>query len=360
MGPMGKRFQWMVASLSLLGALSSAWAQGENPPPEFIQTLESGPKGSLAIRATLGTTDGRSAANAPVGVDLLHRGQSIRHIDAQLDDNAIVVIGDIPVGIGVRPLVQIEYAGVTYQEFGPEMSAQSPNGAIDVTVYDVTDDEPEWRVVMRQVMTSPSAQSVVVSETVVVENMGDRTWLGSTEVDDRGNRTSVRLTLPDRASNVQLVAGFHGWCCTTLGGRVLGIQMPLMPERVTYRFSYEVPVHAGGSKLEFAAPVMTSALSVYVPENMAQVSAIGLAPAGLQAGEFGPMRMFDGKNVPADQAAGVDLNALAVMATNDVVPVAQEKSSDNMAKILAGVGIAALVVIAGVVVIMKKPKAGGA
>lgn len=358
---LSKKLGWCVAAMGVLACACVAGAQqgagpgGPGAMPELEQMLASGPKGSLLVRATLGTKDGVSAGGSQVNVQLFHSGQPIRQIDAQLDENAMVMLGDVPVGIAVRPLVVIQYAGVTYQEFGPHMDANNPNASLDVTVYDVTDTEPQWRVAMRQVATSPSGESVVVSETVVVENMGDRTWLGSPEVDERGNRTTVRLMLPKGAGNVHLDGGFHGWCCTTFGDGVLGVQMPLMPERVTYRFSYEAPVAGGGARLEFAAPVKTSVLSVYVPENAAQVEPVSTRAGGIQGTEQGAMRLFEGQDVPAGQSAGVVLSGLVVSGQN-VVPMADESHSEGMTKLVAGVGLAAIVVIAAVVVLMRKAK----
>lgn len=355
---LSKKLGWCVAAVSVLACVCVGSAQQGGSPgavPELEQMLASGPKGSLLVRATVKSRDGVSASGAKVSVQFYHNGQPIRQATAQLDENAMVMLGDVAVGIAVRPLVVIEYAGVTYQEFGPSMDANNPNASLDMSVYDVTDAEPDWRVAMRQVSTSPSGESVVVSETVVVENMGDRTWMGSPEVDERGNRTTVRLTLPRGAGNVQLQSGFHGWCCTTFGDGVLGVQMPLMPERVTYRFSYEVPVAEGQARLEFGAPVKTSVLSVFVPESAAQVEPVSMRAGGIQGTEVGAMRLFEGQDVPGAQSAGVVLSGL-IRSGQNVVPMADETQSEGMTKILAGVGLAAIVVIAAVVVLMRKSK----
>lgn len=319
-------------------------------PPEIQRMLDLGPKGSLMVRATQGTKEGSSPGGAAISVQLMHRGQPIRQVNALLDENGMVMVTDVPVAIGVRPLVQIGFAGVTYQEFGPEMTAENPNASIDITVYDVTETEPTWRVAMRQAIASPGAQSVVVSETVVVENMGDRTWLGG-PVDGRGNRTTVRLALPAGADRVNLDAGFHGWCCTAFEGGVLGVQMPLMPERVTFRYSYEVPVSGDRVALEFGSVAPTSALSVLVPENAGSASAIGLSAQGMQASEMGAMRVFAGQT-EAGQSAGVVLTGL-VSSRGNVIPMAERTGGGNWAKIGAGVGLALVVVLVIVVVSLK-------
>lgn len=320
-------------------------------PPEMERMLDAGPKGSLMVRATPGTKDGSSAAGAAIHVELFHSGQPIRHINAVLDENAMVVLGDIPVAMAVRPLVKIEFAGVTYQEFAKEMSAAQANVAIDITVYDVTETEPSWRVAMRQVTTSPGLQSVLVSETVVVENMSDRTWLGG-EPDERENRTTVRMSLPKGADRVNLDSGFHGWCCTVFKDGVLGVQMPLMPERVTFRYSYEVPVTGDGAVLEFGSAAPTSALSVLVPENAASVSPVGLAAAGMAGSEHGTMRVFEGK-LEAGASGGVVLAAL-VTSQGNVIPMAEKTSGGNWTKIGAGMGLALVVVLVIVVIAVMR------
>lgn len=350
-----RALRWKAAAVCVVFVCGVSVAQEGAPvlPPEMLHMLEMGPKGSLMVRATQGTKEGTSPAGATISVQLFHRGQPIQEVGALLDENGMVMVVDVPVSIGVRPLVRVQFAGVTYQEFGPQMTAEQPNAAIDIKLYDVTEEEPEWRVAMRQAIASPGQQSVVVSETVVVENMGDRTWLGGA-VDDRGNRTTVRLSLPRGADRVNLDAGFHGWCCTEFKGGVLGVQMPLMPERVTFRYSYEVPVSGDGALLEFGSVAPTSALSVLVPESAAEVSPVGLEAGGIQATDFGPMRLFSGRT-EAGRSAGVSLAGL-LAGQRHVIPMAEQAGVGDWKKIGAGVGLAVVVVLVMVAVSLKVRK----
>ena len=119
------------------------------------------------------------------------------------------------------------------------MDASNPDASIEVTVFETTPVAPAWRVVSRQVIVTPADDRLLVSESVFVENPNDRTWLGSDEASN-GKLTTIELTLPERTENITLHAGFHGWCCTTFESGTLGVQMPLMPGRYNYQFTYEV------------------------------------------------------------------------------------------------------------------------
>lgn len=295
-------------------------------------------QGVLAIRGVQGSSGGGSLASSDVEIDFVQAGRSVKHITTRFDEQGVVILTDVPVGPEIRPLVRIKYAGVTYQEVGPVMDAGSPKASMQVTVYETTETAPEWRIPMRHVMATPAAGGYEVSETVVVENPSDRTWLGGA-ANEKGRRPVVQLGLPPSAGSITLESGFHGWCCTEISGRTLTVQMPLMPGRASFKFSYRVPSDHGQSDLRIGAAATIQNATFFVPDDssLAQPSGVEAQPSqdiGSQR-----MRMFSAKDVAPGMVAGVLLEASDTPAIAAAAPVADST--------VLGVTIAAGVVVLG-------------
>jgi hypothetical protein len=299
------RFVILVV-LAVLGAARAIAGPGMIVQPPPGQAVVSG---SLAIRAVQGSSGGGPLSGNPVEINLLHNGQPFHQIKGTLNEMGLMVVDDVPVAMGVRPVVRIEHSGVTYQEAGPMMTAASPDASVEVTVFETTPTPPAWRVVSRQAIVTPGEGRLLVSESVFVDNPNDRTWLGSDEASN-GKLTTVELLLPDRTENVTLHAGFHGWCCTTLEDRTLGVQMPLMPGRYNYRFAYEIPASDGAGTVSLGAPAETVELAVIVPESGITAQADGLTAGSVQMTEQGPLRLYTGREVAAGQTPSITLTGL--------------------------------------------------
>lgn len=303
----------MGAALGVMGCPGMGQPPGE-PMTGMSSLLEKGPKGMLAIRAVQGTKGGPAVGGEEVEVVVFHRDVPIKQIKGRLDEKGMLLVGEIPVGMAVTPLVRVRHAGVLYQDEAPGMDATKTAANVDITVYEVTDQEPAWDVTLRHVVADPVEGGYAVSETVVVESRGDRTWMGGPE-DAQKRRTTVRLGIPANADRLELVQGFHGWCCTEYAPGTLRIQMPLMPGRMTYKFAYLSPAVDGVVDVRVSAPVKTVQEAVFVPAEGAGVRAEGVEEVANEAAAKQSLRMFRGGGIGAGTAAGVVLTLEAPAAT---------------------------------------------
>lgn len=344
--------RWMTVA-ALASAVAVAFAQPGAPP---IEAADGEPTGTLAIRVVQGTEGGVDPAGSTVHVHLFHRRQLFRTIDTQLDESGLAMVGDLPVSVGIQPVVQIEHAGVTYQETGPSMDPSTPNASVEVEVYDVSEAEPAWRVTMRQVMADPTQDAVHVSEVLSIENPADSTWLGG-ELASTGKKTTVRVALPTGARDVHLDAGFHGWCCTTFEGGELAVQMPLMPGRTSYRYSYFVPVQGGQASVAFSTPAPTERVALFVPADGSAATPEGLSDLGVQGSEAGPVRMYQAQGLAGGQQVGIVLAGFATPAPAAAPATAAPGPTPLWVWVAAGAGV--LVVAGAAVVLVKRPGTPG-
>ena len=307
--------------------------------PAFLKQLEEGPKGMLAVRAIQGTKDGKSFAGDEVEVTLFHRDVAVKQMKSVLDDQGVALIGDIPVGIGVSPLVRVRHAGVQYQDSAPDMSPENTSAKVDITVYEVTDEMPAWKYVMRHMVVEQRAGQYVASEVVVVENLGDKTWLGE-PADMLKRRATVPLPLPAGASDVELVQGFHGWCCSAMKGSVLQVQMPFMPGKMTYKFAYRVAPKDGVLDLRVAMPREAGSAAFFVPDDGTTLEPVQVSEAGADTSGSQKLKMFEAKAVPALKMVGV----LVKMPVKTVAVSAEKTEKTGVPGwVIAGGGVAAAV-----------------
>lgn len=318
------RSRMIVAAVCGLGAWAgTSWAQGHVPqggaPGEgrvsspdddaMRRLLMEGVRGSLAIQVVQGTRGGAAVDSGEVQVDLYHDlDHPIWEFRTSLEQGGMAMVGDLPVAISVQALVRMEYGGVTYLNIGPPMGPDSPDGVVKVTVYETTSDAPAWKVATRHLRMFRGPDGMQVDETLVVENPTDKTWLGG-ELDEREQRTAVRVQLPEGAQDVTLVQGFHGWCCTKFENSELEIQMPLMPGQTTYAYSYLMPESSEPLSVRFRSPVATDHILMFVPDDGTEAEATGLELAGRDTVQGQRMRIYQGSKLGPDNEAGVVLTA---------------------------------------------------
>lgn len=309
-----------------------------NLTPEAQHLLLEGPTGSLAVRAVQGTDGGPPVADVDVEVVLYHNDHPIRTLNPHLDENGVVVLDDLPVVLGVRPVVRIQHAGVSYLEVGPMMDADHREAVVTVTVYETTDHAPQWRVAMRHIMAEPTPQGTHVSETVVVSHPGDRTWLGAGTAE---KRNTVAFGLPRGATDIELLGGFHGWCCTELTGGDLVVQMPLMPGRSSFQFAYVIPPNRKLTELRVSAPAPTDQAVFFLPDTGARIEPLGLERMDDQ--HMGEIRvaMFQARQLEPGAEMGLRLTGIKAAS---LAP----GGTAAMARTSAIVGVAALVAAAAI------------
>jgi hypothetical protein len=304
-----------------------------------------------------GTPDGPAIQHADVEIDLLHRGVAIKNLTAKLDEFGVVVLDDLPVAMGVQPLVRVHYAGVTFQQIGTLMDSANPTPKIEVHCYEVTHDRPDWSIHMRHVMVTHADDGARVTEIVIINNPAKRTWLGHAIGDQRPVTTS--LGLPDGATDVQLGRGFHDWCCSTLEGSRLSNHLPLMPGPTEMTFSYALPSSSGTALLRVDSPVRVDQLTLTVPADMRTPTLEGLELGGETKIADTFVRYYTAENVPAGTLTSATLEGLRfshlVTSATDERDAAETPRS--AARYVAAVGGGLILLAAIVLIVFRAPKA---
>lgn len=296
-----------LAGWALLAAAAPAVAE---PPPG----------GSIAVRAVQGTPGAPPVGAAAATVQLYHRGVLVETIAAPLDEHGVALVEGLPLDMDIQPVAQVVFHDLTYQQIGTVMDAEHPRQSLEVVCYEPTEELPAWSVSMWHVLIDRLPQGYAVTELLVVENPGVRSWVGAPgpvapgpERDAR--RVTIAFPLPANATDVRLARGFHDWCCTTRSRESLLNHLPLMPQRTEYKFSYVLPAQPGESvEVGARAPAPVGQLMVILPADIHVSAAKGLNFTGKQDAGSAHLAAYMASGLLPGDVASVTLASAAAPA----------------------------------------------
>lgn len=364
----------VAACLAMLPAL--LWAQAKLPEghpdishlmndqaAQLPATTQPATLGTLTIQAVQSTAGAAAVSDGGEATIDLYTGQHLlKTYNVKLDAAGRATLENIPVSLGIDPIVKVIYRDVEYAAEGQFMDSTHPAQQLNVPVYETTTDAPAWQVSMRHLMVEPAAAAegqLQVIDVLQIENPSDRAWTGAVmaEGGGGGKGTTFVLPLPDGAANVQLIEGFHD-CCTTIDAAGVHNQMPLLPGTKIYRLAYTLPVQSGRTQISVASPAPVQHLMVFVPNDGSQVQAEGLSAVESSMGD-GSKRFFAATDVQADQSVSL---ALSGVATTSVAAGSQPAapaglSATSLAKAIAGAGSVLILLLGGAFMFLKGPKA---
>jgi hypothetical protein len=94
-----------------------------------------------------------------------------------------------------------KYKNIEY--FSQEMPSQEKNELpVDISVYETTNQNNNILIKMHHIFLEKNNDSFRINEAVIVENRGDRVYVGTQEVQP-GVKQTLRISLPNKASNLQ-------------------------------------------------------------------------------------------------------------------------------------------------------------
>ncbi len=324
--------------------------------------------GSIAIRAIQGTEGAAPIGVLPIQVDLVSNNTIIRTIDTSLDEFGVAVLTNLPVEQGIFPIVRIDYGDVKYQQFGTMMDANNAQQRIEMVCYETTETQPNLNTVLRQVMIIASGHGIKVTEIVVVNNPTTRTWIGSgTGKPGMDTRTTIQFTLPEQADNISMANGGRLGSATVESTSIIN-HMPLVPRES--EFSYGYSIHSdpqGNINLVIPQNAKVDALMVVVPQSMKVGALTGLEFGGNNQIADTPVRYYQALDLLPGQSTAIALSgfehsegeaASAMGKTATPGANSSANSGSNNFKLIAGIGIAILV-LGGIAFIIARAKSGG-
>lgn len=231
--------------------------------------------GLAAAAAGAGTITGQVAARTagapPVGATdvLLHSfakesGDEIgAPLAARSDGDGRFTYTGVDTGNDRGYVVTVQHAGITYSSDLVVFEAGATTATADVAVYEPT-DTAQWIWLRQQhviVTPDPRTGTLRVVEIAIVQNAGDRTFVGA---DDGAGVETVRLPLPAQAYDVDMSAPLARSSAMRPGQIVY--TGPVPPGQTQLMLGYALTYGGGPYTFAKLLPLDTDALDVLVAD----------------------------------------------------------------------------------------------
>ncbi len=259
--------------LLLLGTIANGSARPEDKSDEIPSSSHEdksvhGEGASIAIQAIQGTEGGPKISGDTAIVELFGKGGRLQAIEVQLDEHGLATLESLPLLTSFLPRVTVKHAGAEYEKIGHVMDATHPHQKISVTVYETTEQRPNWEVQMWHVMLHSSEEGLHVTEMLVVQNPTDRAWLPAPNI--LGDRHWVVRNLPKGAQGIKMGGALHSHSAKVKDGSVMSTE-PMTPGTSKFRVGHVLSTSTGQANVTLEAPAPVKHLMIFVPYDQPEL-----------------------------------------------------------------------------------------
>lgn len=160
--------------------------------------------------------------------------------------------------------VRAMYKGVEY--YSPTLSFGDKGELLfDLSVYETTDEDMDISVKMHHVFMGLDGGILRVQEIMILENHGNRVYVGSKEVEP-GKREVFRISLPEKATAFEPLKGLMGCCIIKTADGFIDT-MDIKPGKKEMRFSYQVDYGSSRYKLIKGLYAKTESIDFLIPDT---------------------------------------------------------------------------------------------
>ncbi|MGQ9682586.1 MAG: carboxypeptidase-like regulatory domain-containing protein [Anaerolineae bacterium] len=234
---------------------------------------------------------------------------------ALTDDQGMYRFENVPTGAPWVAFVVVEYAGAEYESEEIDLSADQHANA-NVVVYDATTLDAAIRVERRHLIVEMGMGQLEVTESLMLANDGDRTYVGSSEVLP-ARRGTVEILLPQGSTGVTFSSA-EARAAMVRTARGLVDLRPMPPGQREYVLSYALPCPTTALSLTIGSPYPTSAIDLLLAVPGARVMVSTLQPLGTRDASGATYLYFAGRDLDRGAVVTVDMTGLGQPASERV------------------------------------------
>ena len=222
-------------------------------------------EGTISGTVVNKTEGGGSTAGLPVTLAVFGLGEPTTQ-ETVTDEAGGFTFEQVPVSPDAAYHLTAVYADVEY--VSPIVSVDSPGDLAgqEIAVYETTSDPAAIRASLMHLVMMPDEEtgSLVVSELIVIENSGDRTYVGAAADDPQEERQTLSFFVPVDALEVTIIDGL---LVDNLVGTDFGFvdSAPWEPGTREVVFSYSLPYQGSDyvfrTELDFPADTVSILLA---------------------------------------------------------------------------------------------------
>lgn len=200
------------------------------------------------------------------------------------------------------------YKAVEYYSSTIQFKEETAEVPYELTVYEPTDSDEKVAVAMHHVLLEPREGRLWVRELMIVENTGNRVYVGSQQVAPDKKET-LRISLPSQAEELQILKGLMS-CCIVEVQDGFADTMDIKPGRKEIQFSYQVAYRTSNLILPKKITLATSSLDFFIPNRGVRATGENLQYAGLLGRPEQQFLHFTGKKLAKGVQVALNLESL--------------------------------------------------
>lgn len=288
--------------------LAFFWVLSSVIPPMPIAQ----PKATGVIRGKVlnGTMGGRGASDVEVTLHQYSNGQEKQRGSTKTDTAGAFSFLELSLDTEAY-YVRATYKGVEY--YSPTVSfGDKKELRLDLSVYETTDKDTNISVKMHHVFLELEEGILWIQEIMVLENNGDRVYVGYHEVEP-GKREVLRISLPKKATALQPLKGLMSCCIIQTEDGFIDT-MDIKPGKKEIRFSYKVDYRYSRYELRKRLYTKTEFIDFLIPDQGIRAKSDMLEFRGAVDNPGNPGQRFlhlSGKGLTKGSQVVVELRGLA-------------------------------------------------
>jgi len=349
--------------LDKMGGQNQKLPEGHPTPDQ----MKNSALGTLVIKGVVQKADGETvpAAGAVAQIELYQRGKKFHELAVKLDDSGVNMIEEIAIQGVVQPIVTLIYDGVPYRKVTHPMAVEKPDQIVKMSVYEATDEQPDWEVKVRHVIARNGPHGVEVTEMMLLHSPAKRAWRG--ESGGEGERpVTFELNIPKNAKFVQFGPKTDPAMMEIKPGKIIS-HAPLVPGDNELAIGFVLPPDDGKVSLDIGMPTRVGHMMLFVEDDGTDVTVEGMAGGKTMQGHGGKaMKVYTANNVAKDADVSLTIEGITTPAPTQPegaagapVPVPNETNvaASTAPKWIAGIGGAGILLVAlGMVVLRHSPR----
>jgi len=231
-----------------------------------------------------------------------------------INKNGYFTFRDIPASSNAYYQTAIQYKGISYNGKAFTITSKKQDVTNNITIYEPTKNDSLLQVSMHHFLIDPAKGFLNIKEVLLIENRGDRTYVGSIPTES-GKFITVKYKLPKDASDVNLEDGLMS-CCEEPGEGGIYDTMEILPGKKQIVFSYRIK--APEERISFTKQVTlpTKEFDILLYGNAVKLTGTNLQELPPQKFKDVDIKTYTVDNLKAGQQVDINLAGLSGEPTN--------------------------------------------
>ncbi len=225
------------------------------------------------------------------------------------DGNGYFSFQNVPESPNAYYQPTVFYKGVSYAGESFTITPENQDGTSNVTIYEPTKNDSLVQVSLHHFLIIPAEGYLSVKEVSLLENIGDRTYIGSVPTQS-GKFITVRYKLPKDAYGINLEDGLMS-CCIEPDEDGFYDTMEILPGKKQIVFSYKIKAPDEQVSFSKQLTIPTGEFGVLLYGSGANLTSSNLQEMPPQNFEGTDIKTFTAENLIAGQQVDITLSGLS-------------------------------------------------